>query len=276
MSVSAIIPFYNEEKTILSVASVLVNHPKITEVICVNDGSTDNSLKTLKSLGKTVKIINLKENHGKGYALSTGLENATGTIVIFLDADFFNVKASHIDKLIEPLTNPKIKVVLGYCTTKSYLKVFLPLTGIRAYFRKDLTPHLASMKQKGYGVETYLNNSFSKKETKIVLLKNLKYLYKYEKHGVMNALKSETKTHVQVLKEIGRRETEFYKQFLLASVFFAAISIGATFLIKNTYVVHASSETKQHPKVKSNLKSIQAFSQKIAPYINHSKFNYYQ
>ena len=102
-SVSAIIPVFNEEKTVKKVVEVFQNSfDLIDEIICVNDGSTDKSLEILESFGDRIKLINLKRNKGKGYALAKGVEKSTNELVIFFDADFPNLSKKHIKTLIEP------------------------------------------------------------------------------------------------------------------------------------------------------------------------------
>jgi len=49
-TISAIVPVYNEDKTVAKVVETLLNNPLINEVICVNDGSTDKSLTILKKI----------------------------------------------------------------------------------------------------------------------------------------------------------------------------------------------------------------------------------
>ena len=89
-TVSIIIPIYNKEKYLNNCISSIKNQSlKDIEVICVDDGSTDNSLSTLKSYtsdDSRFKIIK-QENRGPGLARNVGLENATGEYVLFLDAD---------------------------------------------------------------------------------------------------------------------------------------------------------------------------------------------
>lgn len=65
-SVSAVVPVFNEEKTLRGVVWALLNSKLITEVICVNDGSTDKTREILKSFGRKIVFIDLKENQGKG------------------------------------------------------------------------------------------------------------------------------------------------------------------------------------------------------------------
>jgi hypothetical protein len=62
------------------------------------------------------------------------------------------------------------------------------IAGERAYFRDDLTPHMANMAKSRFGVEMYLNAEFGWKDTKVVRLVGLTDLYKYEKHPFSTAM----------------------------------------------------------------------------------------
>ncbi len=86
-----IVPVYNEEKTI---KNVLLSLRKVretinsTEIIVVNDGSKDNSLKILQENQNNYDfLINNLQNKGKGNAVKSALEKANGKYVIFQDAD---------------------------------------------------------------------------------------------------------------------------------------------------------------------------------------------
>jgi glycosyltransferase involved in cell wall biosynthesis len=89
--ISIIIASYNEEKTIIEILNRLKNAKKNDyeyEIIVVNDGSTDNSLKLLEQSSNLYnKLINLEKNKGKGFAVKEGLNIASGDYIIFQDAD---------------------------------------------------------------------------------------------------------------------------------------------------------------------------------------------
>lgn len=92
--VSVVIPVYNSEKNIHECLDSLLRQTyKDFELICVNDGSRDNSLSILNEYSEKdsrIRVIT-KENEGKGAASARnmGLEHATGEYVIFLDSDDF-------------------------------------------------------------------------------------------------------------------------------------------------------------------------------------------
>ena len=88
--ISVIIPVYNGKNYIEECLDSIINQTlKEIEIICVNDGSTDNSLEILEkyhSKDDRIKIVT-KENEGQGYARKVGLDNATGTYIMFCDQD---------------------------------------------------------------------------------------------------------------------------------------------------------------------------------------------
>ncbi len=106
---SIIIPAYNEEnrikKTLFAIQKYF-NKQNI-EIIVVNDGSSDNSLKILESLKNKIlslKIISYKKNQGKGYAVQQGINSAIGKYILFLDADN-STPISEYNKLYSALNN---------------------------------------------------------------------------------------------------------------------------------------------------------------------------
>lgn len=90
--ISVIIPIYNSENTIKRcLNSIIAQTLTDIEIICVNDGSKDNSLEILKKYAtrdKRIKIIN-KKNTGTGHSSNCGLKAATGEYIGFSDHDDF-------------------------------------------------------------------------------------------------------------------------------------------------------------------------------------------
>ena len=88
--VSVVIPTYNVEKYLRECLDSVVNQTlKDIEIICVNDGSTDNSLEILKeyaSKDARIKIID-KPNSGYGHSMNTGIDSATGEYLGIVEPD---------------------------------------------------------------------------------------------------------------------------------------------------------------------------------------------
>ncbi len=89
--VSVIIPMYNAEKYIKqAIDSVRKQSYDNIEIICIDDASTDNSLKIAKKkLNEQDKLIIFSKNNGVAKARNEGIEHATGRYIAFLDADDF-------------------------------------------------------------------------------------------------------------------------------------------------------------------------------------------
>ena len=85
--VSVIIPAYNEEKVIANTIEALLEtkYPK-KEIIFVDDGSKDNTLRIATRYKDRIKVLH-KENGGKATALNYGIQYSTGEIIVIVDAD---------------------------------------------------------------------------------------------------------------------------------------------------------------------------------------------
>ncbi|UTY28319.1 glycosyltransferase family 2 protein [Treponema putidum] len=90
MKFSIIIPIYNTEKYLeKSILSVLDQSYTDYELICVNDGSTDNSTQILSTFADNpkIKLIHNNANKGPHCVRKIGVQNATGDYILFLDSD---------------------------------------------------------------------------------------------------------------------------------------------------------------------------------------------
>jgi glycosyltransferase involved in cell wall biosynthesis len=87
--VNVVMPVYNEERTVGKMVGRVLGQHFVDILIIVNDGSTDNTVSEVKrfSHDKRVKIIDFKENRGKGYAVRAGIDNVKDGIIIIQDAD---------------------------------------------------------------------------------------------------------------------------------------------------------------------------------------------
>lgn len=176
--ISVIIPLYNEENSITKVIRAIPNHRKY-EILIIDDGSTDNSIKKIRHLKKkNVRILCHKRNKGYGEAILTGLKNCNGNIIITMDADGQH-DPNDIERLLEPLLANEADFIVGSryfgrCQFKIpiykklgeifiafCLKLFFNIqihnnqNGFRA-FRRDFVSHLNFLKHRGMGFTTEL------------------------------------------------------------------------------------------------------------------------
>jgi glycosyltransferase involved in cell wall biosynthesis len=114
--ISVIIPVYNEEKTLgeilrrVEAVNFLGDLEK--EIVLVNDASHDGTKKILDGLQTQHKIIHLDQNTGKGGAVTEGLKNATGDVVVIQDADL-EYDPEDINILLKPVLEDGAEVVYG-------------------------------------------------------------------------------------------------------------------------------------------------------------------
>ena len=120
---SIVIPAYNEEKRIGrsldGVLAFLVTQSYSTEVIVVDDGSSDETKRrvserkqTYNNAGHDLHVITNTPNRGKGYSVKRGLTEARGEVVLFSDADFSSPIAE-APKLIDPIAQGIADVTFG-------------------------------------------------------------------------------------------------------------------------------------------------------------------
>ncbi|MEE9379551.1 MAG: glycosyltransferase family 2 protein [Candidatus Lokiarchaeia archaeon] len=175
---SIVIPLYNEENSIKDLINRIPNHD-LYEIIIVDDGSTDNSVKRIKEItNREIKIIHHEKNQGYGAALLTGFKHATGDIIITMDSDGQH-NPEEIPYLIKPIINNQADVVVGsrylgkfnykyplYARVGAYfIKIFFRMIflqrihdnqcGFRA-FKKDINKILGNIRNTGMGFSTEL------------------------------------------------------------------------------------------------------------------------
>jgi glycosyltransferase involved in cell wall biosynthesis len=112
---SVVVPVYNEQTTIVMVLEKVLAQRPVTELIVVDDCSTDKTWEKLQEFAQTqprVKIFRHEVNQGKGAALRKGFQQATAPLVIVQDADF-EYDPSEYYLLINPILANKADVVLG-------------------------------------------------------------------------------------------------------------------------------------------------------------------
>lgn len=172
MKISLIVPCYNEEENISKfykeVKKVFVKEDY--EIIFINDGSTDETLKELKKICKektpNVKIINFSRNFGKEAGIYAGLQNACGKYVSIIDADL-QQNPKYVLKMVEILDkNDDIDSVVAYqekrkegfilsFLKKSFYKIINKVTDVKFVngasdfrtFRKNMVDAILELKE---------------------------------------------------------------------------------------------------------------------------------
>jgi glycosyltransferase involved in cell wall biosynthesis len=111
---SVIIPAFNEIATIAEIIGRVQDIPVPTQIIVVDDGSTDGTTPLLRSLATegVIELVVLPENQGKGSAVRQGLELVRGDVIIIQDADL-EYDPADIPSLLAPIERGLAEVVYG-------------------------------------------------------------------------------------------------------------------------------------------------------------------
>jgi len=118
MLISFVVPMYNEEKRIDKTVSALNDYLSRRdfdhEVIFVDDGSKDQTLKTLSNLKPKFshKVVTYANNKGKGFAVKTGALSARGDYILLLDADM-STPIEEFDKFYPHLNQNTVLIGRG-------------------------------------------------------------------------------------------------------------------------------------------------------------------
>jgi len=159
---SIVIPVYNEERNINSLLEEIINKidPNILyEIICVDDGSSDNSLKIVKNFQsiKNINVLNHKKNLGQSKAIFTGINNSKYNDIITIDGDGQN-DPYDINKLLDVYMNNKDCLVSGIREKRkdSFKKIISSIVAnkVRSYILKD------RCKDSACGLKVFKKNIF--------------------------------------------------------------------------------------------------------------------
>lgn len=205
--ITVIIPAKNEERTISKVLNVLTKSVLVDEIIVVNDGSSDDTKKLVKSF-KEVKIVNNKKSLGKGKALKQGVERSTNENLLFLDADLVGLTNKHIELLTKSVLRKECQMCVGVRNRYNglpmifiYLSPILAIGGERC-LKKEIFEQLPEKIIKGFSIESYLNHYCKCNNIKVNyrILKNLDVVTKEKKQGLAKGLLDRLKMCYQLSK----------------------------------------------------------------------------
>jgi glycosyltransferase involved in cell wall biosynthesis len=114
MKLSVVVPVYNEEKTIAEILKRVQKVGLADEIIVVDDGSSDGTAAIIKKLSsdRSIKFIAHPKNMGKGAAVRSGIEAASGEMILVQDADLEYYPEDY-PALIKPIENGSADAVYG-------------------------------------------------------------------------------------------------------------------------------------------------------------------
>ncbi len=156
--VTAIVPAYNERPRIEVVLSALLRAQYISEIIVVDDGSSDGTADFVKKMFPSVRFLANETNRGKAFSMNRGVEESSGGIIFFCDADLTGLTPETVDALVLPIIENTYDMYIGIRNNKMQ-KSFLPFalnSGERA-IRKELWEKLPDFYKHRFRIEVGLN-----------------------------------------------------------------------------------------------------------------------
>lgn len=195
--VSAIVPAYNESSRLARVLQVLTTYPNFSEVIVVNDGSTDDT-KT-QALKYRIRYLEHLRNKGKGLAMDTGVKHASGQIIFFSDADIKGLSHEIITDILSPVLKEQADMSIGIRPRKIYRlplsRYYSLLIGGERAMRKEIWECIPSYYKQGFRIEVAMNYAARHcgRGLHRQIVPNLKQTIKEQKTGIIPGLFSRKK-----------------------------------------------------------------------------------
>lgn len=167
---TAIVPAYNESRTIKSVILALKGCSYIKQIIVISDGSTDDTNNIVGKLN--VELIVNKKNLGKSESVKIALKKAKYDTIFLCDADLVNLTHDICSKIIRPVINSKADMSVGlrnYGKVWNKIQILLisPISGERALKKSTMIKASRSKFFYGFGMEIVMNKYIKKHRLKL-------------------------------------------------------------------------------------------------------------
>lgn len=161
MTLTCVIPAYNEEARIGAVLSAVLGHPLIDEVLVIDDGSADATSAVVRGF-PAARLITLGRNGGKTAALARGFAETASPLILLIDADLVGLSPDHLTALIAPVKEGRAAMSISLRDNAPWLWHGLGLdyiSGERALRRDLLAGQDEALRRlPKFGFEVFLNS----------------------------------------------------------------------------------------------------------------------
>lgn len=205
-TVTCLIPAWNEGARIGAVLRATIGHPLLSEVIVIDDGSTDDTAAVARAAG--ARVLRLPVNGGKSAAIARGLAEARGDLILLLDADLAGLTAAHVSDLLAP-------VLTGQADAAISLRANAPrvwrgigldyISGERVMPRATLAGHLPRIAALcRFGLEVFVNEIWIARRLRVAVVPlPVASPAKAAKHGFWSGLRADAAMLGDIARTVG-------------------------------------------------------------------------
>lgn len=208
---SCIITAFNESPRIINVLKVATKIKNVDEVIVVDDGSSDDTSRVIKSNFPQIKLVIHNVNKGKVKAVSTGVNASKNNNLLLLDADLVGLVATEIEKALDIFENDSLDCLVMLTEADKYNKLVRKIfkgtsyvAGDRIIKKEILQNILKDTSLKNYGLEIAENKYLFKNKLKVARFQlSAIDLGKNSKYGIIKGTVGEIKMWRDIIKTAG-------------------------------------------------------------------------
>jgi len=208
MTLTCLIPAYNEQARIAAVLQAVLGHPLIDEVLVVDDGSADATSDVVRRF-PAARLITLNPNGGKTAALARGLAEAKGDLILLVDADLVGLSPDHLTALITPVTSGRADISISLRDNAPFLWRWIGLdyiSGERVLKKSLLAGQEARLRAlPKFGFEVFLNSLLIERGARIAVIRwpGVISPLKSTKYGVWTGIKADAKMLADLSRAVG-------------------------------------------------------------------------
>jgi glycosyltransferase involved in cell wall biosynthesis len=209
---SCIIPCFNELPRVIGVLDIVTQIPEISEIVCVDDGSTDGSFEEIQKKFPNVTLIHHPVNQGKTQAIRTGLHDISEDSIILIDSDLLNLDKEEIRHAFHIFEQYNLDCLLlcgrpvNIVDSLTRILIRLPhcVTGNRIIKKPDLVAAITNPMLQRYQLE-FAENVYLMKYNKRTAFINIsaKNFWKIQKVGFFRGIDEDMHMWIQSLRYVG-------------------------------------------------------------------------
>lgn len=216
ITLSCILPAYNEAPRIGRVLEAVLPHPLIEEVIVIDDGSCDGTAdlaEALCSAHPKLRVLRQPVNGGKSRAVARGIAAARGQFVLLLDSDLMGLGSEHLTALALPVLEARADASISLRHNAPWLWRLVGLdyiSGERVMPRALLADHPEALTAlPRFGLEVHINRLWLREDLRLAVVRwpEVESPFKHAKHGRLAGLRADISMLGDIFRTVSPLQT---------------------------------------------------------------------